>query len=607
MNDRSEHMKVGRLERSSGLSRKPKKRMSKKPQSPRVDWCPEDQNDGSEASVPPLDYSGMFWQHPGAIPPHMQPHNGQRLFTAMSDPSVCRYSAVPMAYTMEPVSMPPMYPLYRPVPQPNYRPFRGRGRRNIQHHQNAHGVVNGYSSLQENRTSYMTPHLYQNGDYTSLPPTANNEGREQGEEMSSEHRRYSDPGLGPPELENCRSDESDSGESESSIVTVGKNNKLVLSLVEQMTNLRESNSQMFKELHETKLSLENVKAELSRVKQQVSLDYQPGMLSDIIGEMRQANKIMEETMNARISAIIEEKNNQRLLELEEVKERLAKITEEKSDDGKRIAKLEEEVARLTINANNEGREIAAFEEETLALRRELQEARSSRHVAENYAAKCVNDAIMPCITPVTFDNSLITSTPVRTDLQPSSSVSSSPPSSLSRSNSSRIPSEETNWQWQRPTETTPPNDSTKNEDMMSSRKESMQSLEPDEREALDKLIHYHLERKQSLPQDINSPEINPRETVSRCNSDCLEKSKAFRHRSSLANTSSCSSSESDPERSTKCISKAKPRRKRGLSDIPDVVFVTGEPLVPKDLCSTRILTSRVLTAPSRATYTTAYI
>ncbi|XP_011306617.1 uncharacterized protein [Fopius arisanus] len=313
-------MKLGRLERPSGLSRKSKKRTNKKPQTPITDtWCSEDRNDGSEASVPPLDYSGMFWQQPGAIPPHMQPHNGQRLFTAMSDPSVCRYSAVPMAYAMEPISMPPMYPLYRPVPQPNYRPFRGRGRRNIQHHPNLHGVVNGYSSLQENRTTYMTPHLYQNGDYTSLPPTANNEVREQVEEMSSEHRRYSDPGLGPPELENCRSEESDSGESGSSIITVGKNNKLVLSLVEQMTSLRESNSQMFKELHETKLALENVKAELSRVTQQNSLDYQPGMLSDIIGEMRQANKILEETMNARISAIIEEKNNQRLMELEEVK------------------------------------------------------------------------------------------------------------------------------------------------------------------------------------------------------------------------------------------------------------------------------------------------
>lgn len=46
-----------------------------------------------------------------------------------------------------------------------------------------------------------------------------------------------------------------------------------------MTNLREANSRMFKELHETKLSLDNVKAELSKIKNQTSSDYQPGMLS----------------------------------------------------------------------------------------------------------------------------------------------------------------------------------------------------------------------------------------------------------------------------------------------------------------------------------------
>lgn len=48
------------------------------------------------------------------------------------------------------------------------------------------------------------------------------------------------------------------------------------------------------------------------------------------------------------------------------------------------------------------------------------------------------------------------------------------------------------------------------------------------------------------------------------------------------------------------------RRKRAITEVPDVIVVAGKPVVPKDLCSTRILTSRVLTT-SRATYTTAYI
>lgn len=46
---------------------------------------------------------------------------------------------------------------------------------------------------------------------------------------------------------------------------------------------------------------------------------------------------------------------------------------------------------------------------------------------------------------------------------------------------------------------------------------------------------------------------------------------------------------------------------RAITEIPEVAVVGGGSFVPKDLCSTGILTSRVLTAPSRATYTTAYI
>jgi len=49
------------------------------------------------------------------------------------------------------------------------------------------------------------------------------------------------------------------------------------------------------------------------------------------------------------------------------------------------------------------------------------------------------------------------------------------------------------------------------------------------------------------------------------------------------------------------------RTSRAITDVPDVVVIGGGSIVPKDLCSTRTLTSRTQTAPSRATYTTAYI
>jgi len=90
----------------------------------------------------------------------------------------------------------------------------------------------------------------------------------------------------------------------------------------------------------------------------------------------------------------------------------------------------------SIRISNEGREIAAFEEETLALRRELQEARASRNLAENHAAKCVNFAVSRSVTPVTFDTPCITSTPVRTALAETRSLPPVLPSAASSHTSS---------------------------------------------------------------------------------------------------------------------------------------------------------------------------
>lgn len=180
----------------------------------------------------------MYWQQQGVPhPQHMPAHNGQRLFTAMSDPGVCGYS-VPVTYAMEPVSLPPMYRLYQPMPRPNYRPFRGRTRPVLSTSRTGRPVnqdvlVNGYSSLQENGINRLTPGAYQNGDYASLPPNANVDNKDNGEDLSSEHRRYSDPGLGPIDID--LDSQSDSAESSaSSITTVGRSNKLVLTLLEQV-------------------------------------------------------------------------------------------------------------------------------------------------------------------------------------------------------------------------------------------------------------------------------------------------------------------------------------------------------------------------------------
>ncbi|XP_011634863.1 uncharacterized protein LOC105425691 isoform X2 [Pogonomyrmex barbatus] len=406
-------------------------------------WPNDPQNNQEGDLVAGMEYPPrMLWQSTGVQ--QNVPGNGQRLFTAMSDPSVCGYSPMPMTYAMQPVSLPTMYRMYQPMPVPNIRTVQNRHR----HHCNKYlanvrpnannTIVNGYGNLQENGILESAVHIaHQNGDYASLPPTANKDSGVNSDELNSEHRRYSDPGLGPAEKSSrSDSDDSDSIESGSSITTISRSNKLVLSLIEQMTELKKCNSQLFKELTETKSSLENVKTKLSQCKHNTPTDYQPGMLSELICEIREANRNCEENLGIKIKSMIEEKCNQQAKEVNELKNQLEKFIREKEESDERVAKLEEEVTVLKLSATNEGREIAAFEEETLALRRELQEARASRTLAENHAAKCVNFAVSRSVTPVTFDTPCMTSTPVRTALTDTLSLLSTVPSVISSHTSS---------------------------------------------------------------------------------------------------------------------------------------------------------------------------
>ncbi|XP_076656471.1 uncharacterized protein LOC143361097 isoform X2 [Halictus rubicundus] len=420
MDKRSDTSRSSYQEDAGTHSKKTKKRSSKK-SSVLGPWMNNVTSNQNRDMVPGMEYQQVMWQS------NMQQNiqsNGQRLFTAASDPSMCGYAQMPMTYTMEPVSLPTMYRLYQPVPFSGVRAVHNRPRRHYnQNHPLNLGIntmANGYTSLQENGMESPMPVNYQNGEYTSLPPTANKTNEINGEELNSEHRRYSDPGLGSAEAPvHMQSEDSDSVDSGSSITTIGRSNKLVLSLIEQMTELKKSNSQLFKELNETKSELGSMKTKFAQCKYNTSSDYQPGMLSDLIREIRQANKTCEEGLVIKVKSMVEEKLNERSSEVTSLSNQILKLIDEKVLSERRIAKLEEEVAALKLQANNEGREIAAFEEETLALRRELQEARASKTLAETHVAKCVNAR---SVTPVSFETPYVTSTPVRTALSDTCSL-----------------------------------------------------------------------------------------------------------------------------------------------------------------------------------------
>ncbi|XP_014474751.1 PREDICTED: uncharacterized protein LOC106744461 [Dinoponera quadriceps] len=702
----------------------------------------------------------MMW--PSNMPQNMQ-SNGQRLFTAMSDPSVCGYSPMPVTYTMQPVSLPPMYSLYQPVPVTNVRAVHHNTSRPVRSERlpNAcfkagNNAANGYGNAQENGLESAVHIAHQNGDYASLPPTADS--GINGDELNSEHRRYSDPGLGPAKV-SSHLDSDDSVESESSVITIGRTNKLALSLMEQITDLKKYNSQLFKELSVTKSYFESMKAELVQYKHCASSDYQPGMLSEFIREIREANKKYEEGLVTKVTSMLEERYSQQTTEIEELKYQLSKVTIEYEESKKRIAALEEELTELKLSVTNGGREIAAFEEETLALRRELQEARASRTLAENHAAKCVNLAVSRSITPVNYESADTTSTPVRTALNdtrclspvPDTTITNATSSSTSKSvaasafrpypaevaaplvietaqtrirnrldsgvvvssdsspeprlkvdNIGHQPSNATSASCQ-PTKAS---DDTENDENSRCKSENHKPRRPDpitnitySARLVDLLCYGLLDTKQiyemycernplvgeekktdtvqtedDLFAEITAEAEAESSAASNRNGAEVEiaPSDSFKKQNSSKDSSSNATSKAEGSSSTEDASTfddfsatlfgLKKRRKKGhskksssgtdmpgkfcqqdavlddeitnscsnarhsrdtmngdenrfdenrasraIAEVPDVAVVDGGSFVPKDLCSTRILTSRVLTAPSRATYTTAYI
>ncbi|CAL7939507.1 unnamed protein product [Xylocopa violacea] len=701
----------GYREDVSSHSKKSKKRSSKR-SSVLGSWMNSLQNNQNNDMVPGMDYQQLLWQS------NVQqnfPNNGQRLFTTTSDPSMCGYAQMPMTYTMEPVSLPTMYRLYQPVPFSGIRTVHGRPRRNCNQNNpmnlGINSMGNGYTSLQENGVESPMHINYQNGDYASLPPTANKNSGMNGDELNSEHRRYSDPGLGSAEAPiHTQSEDSDSIESGSSITTIGRSNKLVLSLIEQMTELKKSNSQLFKELNETKSELGGMKAKLAQCKYSSSSDYQPGMLSDFIREIRQANKTCEEELVSKVKCMVEEKLNQRSLEVTNLNNQIMKLTEEKEESDRRIAKLEEKVTMLKLNVNNEGREIAAFEEETLALRRELQEARASKCQGENHVAKCVNAT---SVTPVaTFDTtqSYVTSTPVRTALSDASSPIPAPPSSISSFSS--LPRQFTSLLRSRTAElahhfvTDKSSNAYRNADCSSPtftdvswtmdeqgpvsisanqssiadtnsldhqdvtleencsitgsevsfdnkitedsdqqrelfledsseaediKKDRDENVAPRDETKMDSIVENELEpdhatmsssvsEKNQLRcvrkdedllrghhQRTGSKKSRKKKGSSQSKRSYSEADKMAAGRNEVAAGDVRRTVSEDEDRGRVDADDVADETSRAITEIPEVTVVGGGSFVRKDLCSTRILTSRVLTAPSRATYTTAYI
>ncbi|KAK4884080.1 hypothetical protein RN001_000351 [Aquatica leii] len=252
----------------------------------------------------------------------------------------------PHQMTTEPMSL-PVYPFAYPTIQystnPNVPP------------------PPGYVNSRPNKYT-----VFQNNDeYTSLPI-----GNCDQTESSSDKRRFSDPGLP------CDSDSSSNS----------LDDRLVNKLTQQVNALKESNRKLNKEVVEMRVELNMLKQQQNS--RYFDRDYEPGMLAEIIKEIRDAARVREDALLAKVKHMIEEKQfsmNQMTM------------TADKTRNNERLAKLEEQLKNLTVSHNrsddnvhlpilpaniddgqNSARQVIELEREALVLRRELQDARAKK-------------------------------------------------------------------------------------------------------------------------------------------------------------------------------------------------------------------------------------
>nr|XP_018905633.1 PREDICTED: uncharacterized protein LOC109036129 isoform X1 [Bemisia tabaci] len=205
--------------------------------------------------------------------PHPQ---RQHLYPAMSDPSVCSYQ-IPISFPMESVSF-PCYPVYQSPVIPEMRKQSHLSPRRLPSQSR---IINN-------------THLRQSENYTSLPPVPPPEAPE------DHQRRFSDPGLGNV----------DDSDLESS--TCGSDDSVPLSnskLMDQLTAVNNQVQRLSTQLFQTQSELDELKLDMVSVKNSLASKYeQPGLLSEMIGEIKKAAEIREKAFLSQISSFISSVN-----------------------------------------------------------------------------------------------------------------------------------------------------------------------------------------------------------------------------------------------------------------------------------------------------------
>jgi hypothetical protein len=122
-------------------------------------------------------------------------------------------------------------------------------------------------------------------DFASLPPQVM-DGRSPRNSPRTDNRRFSDPGLNLPAEEEVEKEESSKSsntdideDDESSVAALAMQGRLVQRLLMEMGALRAANQSLHRELNDTKMQLETVKARQNSSWRKLGPEYQPGMFA----------------------------------------------------------------------------------------------------------------------------------------------------------------------------------------------------------------------------------------------------------------------------------------------------------------------------------------
>lgn len=236
-------------------------------------------------------------------------------------------------------------------------------------------------------------------EFTSLPPIVNlttvGENIDNNLDINDPTRnfRFSDPCLlNPSDGESKMSGQNTPNDN----VTNLNNNKLFMTLMEQINLLHETNSKICRNLQDTKIDIEALKnspnwglrhrrdslSGLSTHSQPMGFAfgtqspaptyhsgmYTPGMMTDVVREVKEAARVREDALLSRVKSMVEERSwtvgegNLRMMrDIEELKSQIQHLRSDRKDCNKRITQLEAEnkymKQLLTSLLNNKTNEI----------------------------------------------------------------------------------------------------------------------------------------------------------------------------------------------------------------------------------------------------------